>query len=180
MLRIGICLLALTLNRNAKNRYDLKESRINEVPKMKKDCRLKIVVMDVDGTLTDGSINIGQNGELYKSFYCKDGTAIVRALKEGLQPVILTSRTSDIVKKRAEELGIIFVLQGANENKSVVLKSFMDEHGLEKENMAYIGDDINDIEGMRLCKIVGCPIDAADEVKTLPHIYVTRKEEKGQ
>lgn len=123
--------------------------------------------MDVDGTLTNGQINIGQNGEVFKSFYCRDGLAIIKAAKAGIQPVILTSRISNIVKERAKELGIDIVLQGAQNEKKKILISYLKELEVEYKNIAYIGDDINDLECMKLCGIVGCPADAVDEVKAI-------------
>ena len=128
---------------------------------------IKLLVMDVDGTLTNGQINIGQNGEVFKSFYCRDGLAIIKAAKAGIQPVILTSRISNIVKERAKELGIDIVLQGAQNEKKKILISYLKELEVEYKNIAYIGDDINDLECMKLCGIVGCPADAVDEVKAI-------------
>ena len=123
--------------------------------------------MDVDGTLTNGQINIGQNGEVFKSFYCRDGLAIIKAAKAGIQPVILTSRISNIVKERAKELGIDIVLQGAQNEKKKILISYLKEAEVECKDIAYIGDDLNDLECMKICGIVGCPTDAVDEVKAI-------------
>ena len=128
---------------------------------------IKLLIMDVDGTLTNGQINIGQNGEVFKSFYCRDGLAIIKAAKAGIQPVILTSRISNIVKERAKELGIDIVLQGAQNEKKKILISYLKELEVECKDIAYIGDDINDLECMKICGIVGCPADAVDEVKAI-------------
>lgn len=127
----------------------------------------KYLIIDVDGTLTDGRINIGQNGELFKSFYCRDGLGIITAAKRGMIPVILTSRVSDIVRERAKELGIVHVLQGAGDEKEKVLERFVREQQVSYEDIAYIGDDVNDLECMELCGVVGCPADAVDEVKKI-------------
>ena len=121
--------------------------------------------MDVDGTLTDGTINIGSNGEVFKKFYARDGLAILYARDKGIQSVILTSRKSEIVERRAGELKIEYVLQGAANDKASVLKEFLTSYGYEKQEVAYIGDDINDLEAMSLCGIVGCPGDSVPEVK---------------
>lgn len=126
---------------------------------------IKIIVMDVDGTLTDGSINIGQNGELFKSFYCRDGLAIIAAKKSGIVPVILTSRESEIVKRRSEELGIDHVYQGFVDDKKRKLKRILGQLHIDWQNVAYIGDDRNDLECMKECGMVGCPCDAVKEVK---------------
>ncbi len=126
---------------------------------------IKLLIMDVDGTLTDGTINIGPDGELFKKFYARDGLAVIYGRKSGIIPAILTSRTSQIVEQRAAELHIEHVLQGAADDKAGVLKKFLESHGYKKQEVAYIGDDINDLEAMSLCGIVGCPGDSVLEVK---------------
>lgn len=123
--------------------------------------------MDVDGTLTDGKINISASGELFKSFDAKDGYAIHEMLPLfGITPVIITGRVSDIVKYRAAELGIAGVYQGVTDKVSK-LKEITGDLSL----VAYIGDDLNDIDCMREVKasggLVGCPNDAAKEVIAL-------------
>lgn len=140
---------------------------------------LKAIVTDVDGTLTDGMIHIGEKGELFKSFYVKDGAAIRRAMQNGVSVVILTSRKSDMVQRRAEELGIAIVLQDAGNDKSSILQKCMREHHWKKEEMAYIGDDINDIGCMKLCKWTGCPADAADEVRQIAEFVSTKDGGRG-
>lgn len=127
--------------------------------------KIKMIVMDVDGTLTNGQLNIGNHGEVFKSFYCRDGLAIIRANKLGVVPVILTSRKSDIVEKRAEELGIKEIHQGLKEHKIERMKEIMKKFSLDKSQVAYIGDDINDLEAMSECGLVGCPNDAVREVR---------------
>lgn len=128
---------------------------------------IKLLVMDVDGTLTDGTINIGPDGELFKSFYARDGLAILYARDYGIQSAILTSRKSVIVDHRAKELCIENVLQGASNDKAGILKEFLASKGLQKHEAAYIGDDINDLDAMSLCGVVGCPGDATPEVKSV-------------
>ncbi len=127
--------------------------------------RVKILVMDVDGTLTNGQIIIGPDGELFKSFYCRDGLGILHAIDAGIVPVILTSRDSIIVENRAKELGIQYILQGAGNSKKDLLEKFVNEQNLLYGEVAYIGDDINDVECMKLCQIAACPSDAVEEVK---------------
>ncbi len=130
--------------------------------------------MDVDGTLTNGQINIGQNGEIFKSFYCRDGLAIIHAIKSGIQSVILTSRASNIVIERAKELGIDIILQGAGNEKKNILIDYLKEVEVDCKDIAYIGDDINDLECMKICGIVGCPADAVDEVKAVSDFISTK------
>jgi len=126
--------------------------------------KIKLLVMDVDGTLTDGKINMGENGEVYKSFNIKDGYAINEMLPQaGIVPAIITGRTSSIVANRANELHISEVHQGKHD-KLDTLKELMAKYGCTKENVAYIGDDILDIVCMKECGIIGCPVDSCRQV----------------
>ena len=105
---------------------------------------IKYLVMDVDGTLTDGKIYMGAHGEMMKAFNIKDGCGIHDiAIPGGIIPVIITGRTSEIVKKRCGELGIQQVYQGIK-NKNEQLNSIADD----LSQVAYIGDDINDLSCM--------------------------------
>ncbi|MDE6616784.1 MAG: 3-deoxy-D-manno-octulosonate 8-phosphate phosphatase, partial [Lachnospiraceae bacterium] len=125
---------------------------------------VKYLVMDVDGTLTDGKIYMGNNGEVFKAFNIKDGLGIHDiAIPNGIIPVIITGRQSDIIIERSKEIGIEQVYQGVH-NKSEKLLSIVP--GLSE--VAYIGDDINDFACMSLVKkaggVVGCPQNAAKKV----------------
>lgn len=121
--------------------------------------------MDVDGTLTDGKIYMGNAGELCKAFNIKDGCGIHDILiPAGIVPVIITGRKSDIVLNRCREIGINEVHQGVS-NKVEKLKAISPDLSC----VAYIGDDINDLSCMQAVKkaggIVGCPNDAAKAVR---------------
>ena len=136
--------------------------------------KVKYLAMDVDGTLTDGKINMSASGELFKSFNIKDGYAIHEMLpKAGIIPVIITGRSSEIVKNRSKEMGVDEVSQGVSD-KTEALKSVTDDLSL----VAFIGDDLNDYDCMNKVKmsggIVGCPADAADEVKALSDFVSTK------
>lgn len=133
---------------------------------------IKYLVMDVDGTLTDGKVYIGQNGEVMKAFNIKDGAGIHDILlPTGIVPIIITGRLSDIVVNRCNELGITEVYQGVS-NKKEKLQEIIEELG----TVAYIGDDINDLSSMELIKgaggVIGCPCDAVNKVKNLAD-YIT-------
>ena len=136
--------------------------------------KIKLLIMDVDGTLTDGTINIGNNGELFKAFSVKDGHGIRRILPTlGIAPVIITGRNSDIVKYRAKEIGVEYLFQGSDD-KVNVLGALLQQLGLTFDNCAYIGDDLNDYECMIKCRIKGCPHDAVKEIKAISD-YVTER-----
>lgn len=141
--------------------------------------------MDVDGTLTDGKIYMGENGELFKAFDVKDGCGIKDILpKYGIIPIIITARNSKILQKRCKELGIEALFQGV-QNKDEKLRELIESFNQTAEtkigfsNVAYIGDDILDLQCMIPIKkdggIVGCPQDAIDEVKNLSDFVSEKK-----
>ena len=127
---------------------------------------IKIVVMDVDGTLTDGIVYIGNDGELCKGFYVRDGIGILNLMKAGMIPVVFTSRESGIVVQRCRELGIDHIYQGV-QKKEEKFREIMKEMGVKPEETAYIADDINDYEAMKLAGIRGCPADAVTQIKEI-------------
>lgn len=142
---------------------------------MKKHPKIRLLVMDVDGTLTNGCIYIGAEGETMKAFHVQDGYGIVHILPElGIIPAIITGRSSRIVEKRAGELKIHHLYQGVGDKLSK-LRKLAEELGLKPENIAYIGDDANDLECIRWCGFTGCPADAVPEVLEAVH-YVCRRE----
>lgn len=131
--------------------------------------------MDVDGTLTDGKIYMGKNGEVMKAFNIKDGYAIAHILpKMEIIPVIITGRTSKIVENRAKELGITELYQGID-NKLGVMLDVIRKYKCTKENVAYIGDDLPDIQCMKKCAMAGCPADAVQEVKEICQYICNKK-----
>ena len=125
---------------------------------------IKMLVMDVDGTLTDGKIYMSANGELMKAFNIKDGYAIARLRDYGIEPVIITGRSSDIVKQRCTELKIKELHQGID-NKSYMLRDICEKLHVELGQVAYIGDDLNDLPCMKICGYSACPSDAVVQVK---------------
>lgn len=127
--------------------------------------KVSALVMDVDGTLTDGQIHISPTGEAFKSFDVKDGYAVHDLLPQmGIVPVIITGRHSDIVAHRAKELGIQELHQGVAD-KGALLREIAARYGLSREEIACIGDDCNDLSMMELCGICACPADAVQAVK---------------
>lgn len=136
--------------------------------------KIKALIMDIDGTLTDGGLYIGNTGELVKRFHVKDGYAIHDLLPGmGIIPVIITGRESEIVLQRCKELGITYIVQGSRDKVSDMRKLLFQEN-ITLEETAYIGDDINDLECMKIVGLKGCPIDAAWEVKQISD-YVTER-----
>ena len=127
--------------------------------------KIKLFVMDVDGTLTDGHIYIGAQGELMKAFDVKDGYAIANLLPAaGIVPVIITGRRSAIVEERARELSITELHQGVGD-KLACLKTVAEKYRTCSREIAYIGDDLHDLDCIRFSGLSGCPADAVQEVK---------------
>lgn len=129
-----------------------------------KDSNIKLLIMDVDGTLTDGKVYMSEHGELFKAFDIKDGLGIHNILPaNGIIPAIITGRCSNILKLRCDEIGIAYLYQGVSD-KTGTLDRLLSELGLDYSNCAYIGDDINDLSCMNKSAIVGCPADAVRDV----------------
>ena len=120
--------------------------------------------MDVDGTLTDGGVYYDDKGNEFKKFSIKDGAGIVRLHNAGISTMILTGRSSECVKRRFTELKVNHIVQGIAQ-KAEYLEKFMQEHSLKRSEVAYIGDDINDLECMEFVENTACPSDAIEEVK---------------
>ena len=131
--------------------------------------QIQYFIMDVDGTLTDGKIYMSPSGEAMKAFNIKDGCGIHDILiPNGIVPVIITGRVSEIVTRRCEELDIKDVYQGVKD-KVAQLEKITDDFS----EVAYIGDDIIDLPCMKLIRsaggLVGCPSDAVESVKNVSH-----------
>lgn len=142
---------------------------------------IKYLILDVDGTLTDGKIYMGPNGEAMKAFSIKDGYVINFILKPvGIVPVIITARNSSIVQHRCDELGITEVYQGKID-KLTVLKEIVGEDNIG--SCAYFGDDILDLKCMTPIQeaggIVGCPSDAVKEIRAIADYVCVSKAGEG-
>jgi 3-deoxy-D-manno-octulosonate 8-phosphate phosphatase (KDO 8-P phosphatase) len=125
---------------------------------------IKIILTDVDGVLTDGSINFSANGEMFYSFNAKDGYAIYEAIEKGLIIGIITRWNSKIIEQRCKTLGIKEVYQNVKD-KVEVCKQIINNYGLSFENVAYMGDDIPDLELLKIVGFSGAPNDAVEKVK---------------
>lgn len=131
-----------------------------------KNLNIKMFIMDVDGTLTDGKLYIGEHGEVFKAFNVKDGYGINLLIMHGIIPVIITGRKSNIVLERAKELGIQEVYQGIS-NKIEVYEGLKKKYKLMDKEIAFIGDDLNDLE---LLKKVGIKFTVANCANELSEI----------
>ena len=140
--------------------------------------KIKLLALDVDGVLTDGTINICDNGELFKGFNAKDGLGISCALRSGLKVAIITGRKSEIIHKRSAELGITLLCEGVKD-KYVELIKLTKELALTKEEVAYMGDDLNDLPAFRAAGFSFAPQDAVTEVVNYADFVVQKDGGRG-
>ncbi len=125
-----------------------------------------MVVFDVDGVMTDGSITYDDNGLEYKTFNAKDGQGIVMLNKAGIITAIITARESETVKHRFNNLGMTRLYMG-QKNKVIALKELLSEYNLKPSQVAYMGDDLPDLCVLKEVGLACCPNDAVDEVKNV-------------
>lgn len=140
--------------------------------------QIKLIIFDVDGVLTEGHIIFGQEGEALKAFHCQDGMGISLAHKAGLKTAIITGRESQIVHRRATELKIGDIHQGASD-KVIALRELMQKHSLTLEQIAYVGDDINDLPVMVQVGLPCAVANAVPEVKALAKYVSLRQGGNG-
>ena len=150
--------------------------------------KIKFLVMDVDGTLTDGRIYMGVDGEVMKAFNIKDGYALHTLLKEqGIIPVIITARKSPMVEHRCKELGVTEIHQGVMRKldclNEILKKYSSDNQHYQLSNVAYIGDDLLDLFCMNPIKaaggVIGCPSDAVKELLSICNYIAPHKGGEG-
>ncbi len=135
--------------------------------------KVKILVLDVDGVLTDGRIIYGNYGDELKNFDVNDGLGILLVKRSGLKCVILTAKASKIVAKRAKELGIDKVYQGFH-YKAVALEKIRKKFKINDEDICFVGDDLIDIPVLKKAGLAVCPPNAMDEVRPFAH-FITKK-----
>lgn len=135
---------------------------------------IELIVLDVDGTLTDGKITYANSGEELKSFDVKDGLAISTWTKRlGKKAAIITGRDSKIVEKRAKDLGIEYLYQGVH-NKDEIVEEILKKEGLSWEEVAAIGDDLNDYKMLKKAKLGFAPLDASSYVKDIADVVCSK------
>jgi len=134
--------------------------------------RVRLVLLDVDGVLTDGSIVLHGDGSESKTFHIRDGAAIVWTLRCGLTVGLLSARESAPTQRRAAQLGIPIVSQGAA-SKAAEYARIIADLGLTDEEVAYMGDDLLDLAVLRKVGLAAVPADAAEEASACAH-WVSR------
>lgn len=126
--------------------------------------KIKLAAFDIDGTMTDGAMYYSRNGEELKRFSTRDGMGITLLQKSNIQTAFITSENSPIVLSRAEKLKIDFVYTSCR-NKTGALDEICEKTGLKLENIAFIGDDVNDYHAIKYAGFGACPNDANELIK---------------
>jgi 3-deoxy-D-manno-octulosonate 8-phosphate phosphatase (KDO 8-P phosphatase) len=135
--------------------------------------RVRLLACDVDGTLTDGGITFDSAGNEARRFHTHDGLGIVLAGTVGLRTVWITGRDSPLVARRARELGVTDLLQGVRD-KASALAQLGARLAVAPDEIAFIGDDLNDLPGMRFAGVALAPADAARDVRAAADLVVER------
>jgi len=133
--------------------------------------RIKLVLMDVDGVLTDGGMYYSENGDEQKKFNTRDGKGVELLINAGIKTGIITSEDTKIVRQRAAKLKIDYLFQGAL-NKLEIARAICTKEKIELDEVAYIGDDINDVLLLEAVGLKACPGDAEDDVKEIPGMHI--------
>jgi 3-deoxy-D-manno-octulosonate 8-phosphate phosphatase (KDO 8-P phosphatase) len=131
--------------------------------------KIKLVIFDVDGVMTDGRIVLDENGTESKFFNVRDGHGIKMLTRAGIPSAIITGRSSKVVEYRGKELGIQYIRQGAL-NKAEVMGLLLKETGVWPEEAVFMGDDMVDIPAMKMAGLAAAPSDAVTEVIECAHI----------
>jgi len=134
--------------------------------------KLRLVLFDVDGVLTDGTLAISARGEETKRFHIRDGAAIVWAERAGLMTGLLSGRASHAAERRASDLGMRILSLGATD-KRAAFDAILTSHGLDDADVAYMGDDVMDLPVLARVGLSAAPLDAADDVRRRVH-WVSR------
>ncbi len=129
------------------------------------------LVFDVDGVLTDGSLLILENGLMARRMNIRDGYALQLAVKKGYHVLVISGGDSEEVRNRLHKLGVTQVWMKTSD-KATVLTKFIQEHGLQPQQVLFMGDDMPDLPVLRLAGLPCCPADAAQEVKTVA-LYIS-------
>ncbi len=135
---------------------------------------IELLVLDVDGCLTDGGITYTENGDEIKTFNVKDGLAIATWIRMGKKVAIITGRESEIVRRRAHELRIPFIYQGVQDKKRQ-LEVILHDANLTFEQVAAIGDDLNDYQMLRNAKLSFTPRDGVKEIQKIVDVVLQQK-----
>lgn len=141
--------------------------------------KIKFLVLDVDGTMTDGGIYVLEDGSQFKKFNAKDGMGIKLAIKSGIEVGIIShSHTTEMVNSRANMLGMKYIYVG-QESKLKILENWLEEMDISLSEVAFIGDDVNDLSIMQVVGHTACPSDSVKEIKAIAKVILKSKGGEG-
>lgn len=139
---------------------------------LQRAARIRLLVLDVDGVLTDGRLYFNAEGETMKAFHVRDGAGIVQVRKAGIQVAIISGRASTAVNKRMAELGVLHVGQGIHD-KQAALRELLQELQISADALACVGDDTPDLPMLQMAHLAVAVADAHPTVRAAAH-YVTQ------
>jgi 3-deoxy-D-manno-octulosonate 8-phosphate phosphatase (KDO 8-P phosphatase) len=134
--------------------------------------RVRLLLLDVDGVLTPGTVEIASGGGETKSFFIRDGLSLIWARRFGIEVGLLSGRPSEATTRRASELGLSIVVQGTND-KRAGYAAILNDHGYTDDDVAYMGDDLVDLPVLGRAGLATAPADGVDEVRESVH-WVSR------
>ena len=140
--------------------------------------KIKYLIIDVDGTLTDAGIYYDENGNELKKFCTKDAAGFFAAHQVGIKIMILTGRECTATTRRMKEMKVDYLVQNCK-NKIEYIAQFMQEMKIEREEIGYLGDDLNDYSAMKMCGFKGCPKDACNQIKNIADYISSAKGGNG-
>ncbi len=140
--------------------------------------KIRLLVMDVDGVLTDGRMVLSDTGEELKMFHTHDGVGLALAHRAGLKTAMITGETSPIAKARGEKLGVGTIVLGAR-RKGAVVEALLTETGLPGEAMAYVGDDLLDVPALQRAGLAIAVADAVPDVRAIAHVVTAAPGGRG-
>ncbi|HEY4650461.1 MAG TPA: HAD-IIIA family hydrolase [Pontibacter sp.] len=140
--------------------------------------RINTFIFDVDGVLTDGTLYVFADGEQVRAFNIKDGFAIKHAIRQGYRVAIISGKNEPGVRNRLQDLGIEDMYLGV-EDKVDVFEDYLYMQGIHPATVAYMGDDMPDLEVMQRCGLRACPADAADDIREISTYIATKEGGKG-
>lgn len=139
---------------------------------------VKLILTDIDGVWTDGGMYYDQNGNEWKKFHTYDSAGVLFAHRAGIPVGIITSENTQIVERRAKKLKVDYLFQGAS-NKLEIAQQLCQKLNITLKNVAYLGDDLNDIELLKSVGIAGVPASAPNYIRSLTTISLTLKGGEG-
>ncbi|MDQ1316273.1 MAG: 3-deoxy-D-manno-octulosonate 8-phosphate phosphatase phosphatase [Pseudomonadota bacterium] len=140
--------------------------------------KIRLIAFDVDGVMTDGTLFLGDDGQEYKGFNSLDGHGLKMLKSSGVELAIITGRVSHVVERRAKDLGIEIIHQGAHD-KLAVYETLCREQGIDLDATAYMGDDVVDLPVMRRAGLAITVPAAPELVKAHSHLITTREAGRG-